>query len=160
LKTIEGGDCLITVETQIEIAAPIDRCFQLATDIDLHTQTVWKHTQERAIAGVMTGQIGHNQTVTFQARHFWIRQTLTSKITEYETPRLFVDEMQKGAFKSLRHIHQFEERNGKTIMKDILIIEAPLGFVGWIVERLILKRYMKRFIEDRNKELKKIAERF
>lgn len=43
-------------------------------------------------------------------------------------------------------------------MTDTLQFEAPFGFIGWVVERLVLRYYMKRFIEYRNKELKKIAE--
>jgi len=29
-------------------------------------------------------------------------------------------------------------------MKDTLYFEAPLGFIGWMVERLVLKAYMRR----------------
>lgn len=149
---------MVIVQTSIEIAAPIDVCFNMARDIELHTKTVWKHTREKAIRGVTTGPIGAGQTVTFEATHFGVRQTLTSKITEYREPYLFVDEMQKGAFKSLRHIHEFEQHGLITIMKDTLHFEAPFGVIGWIVERAVLKSYMKRFLEHRNRELKKIAE--
>ncbi|MFC5472303.1 SRPBCC family protein [Cohnella suwonensis] len=149
---------MITVQTHIEISASIQICFDLARDIDVHTATVWKHTKERAISGVTSGPIGLGEMVTFEATHFRVRQKLTSKITEYDAPYLFVDEMQKGAFKSLRHVHEFVSLEGKTLMRDSLHFEAPLGFVGWIVERAILKNYMRRFLEDRNKELKRLAE--
>ncbi|MGO4374863.1 cell division protein, partial [Paenibacillus sp. MCAF20] len=144
--------------TQTEIDAPLAFCFDLARDIEIHTQTVWKHTNERAIDGRINGLIGMGETVTFQAIHFMIRQRLTSKITEYHRPYLFTDEMLKGAFKSMKHKHEFEKRNGKTVMRDTLIFEAPLGIVGRVVERLILKRYMKSFLEYRNRKLKLIAE--
>jgi ligand-binding SRPBCC domain-containing protein len=149
---------MITIQTQIEISAPINLCFDLARDIDIHTQSVWKQTKERAIGGITAGPIGYDQTVIFQATHFLVRQTLTSKITEYEEPIMFVDEMQKGAFKTLKHIHEFKEIQGKTLMIDTLHFEAPFGLLGKIVEKLILKNYMKRFIEHRNDQLKKIAE--
>ncbi|WP_372238969.1 cell division protein [Paenibacillus sp. FSL A5-0031] len=149
---------LVTVKTEVLINAPIHHCFDLARNIDVHTQTVWKHTKERAIAGTIEGMINKGETVTFQATHFLIRQKLTSKITEYERPYLFVDEMSKGAFKSLRHEHIFEEHDGMTLMKDILVFEAPFGLIGWITERLILKRYMKSFLEHRNNQLKIRAE--
>ncbi|MDQ6418006.1 SRPBCC family protein [Paenibacillus sp. LHD-117] len=149
---------MITVRTQIEISAPIRLCFDLARDIDVHTKTVWKHTKERAVGGITSGPIGFGQTVTFQATHFLVRQKLTSKITEYEEPFMFIDEMQKGAFKKLKHIHDFRETQGKTIMTDTLHFEAPLGLLGLIVEKNILKKYMQKFIEHRNIQLKKIAE--
>jgi ligand-binding SRPBCC domain-containing protein len=153
-----GCDEMIVVITKIEIAAPIETCYRMARDIDVHTQTVWKHTREQAIDGVTSGTIGEGQTVTFEATHFGIRQQLTSLITEFKEPYLFVDEMQRGAFKSLKHIHEFKEYKGYTIMKDTLNFEAPYGLIGWIVERLILKNYMRKFLEHRNTELKKMAE--
>ncbi|WEK56014.1 MAG: SRPBCC family protein [Candidatus Cohnella colombiensis] len=145
---------MITVQTEIEISAPIQLCFDMARDIDMHTKTVWKHTRERAILGVTSGPIGAGDTVTFQATHFLVRQKLTSKITEFDEPFRFVDEMQRGAFKSLRHIHDFKQIGDQTIMTDTLYFEAPMGFIGKVVERLILKHYMKRFLEHRNRELK------
>lgn len=87
---------MIEVTTVTRIHAPIERCFDIARDIDVHTRTVWKHTQERAIAGVTSGMIGPGDTVTFEAVHFGVRQTLTSRITAYDRPYLFVDQMERG----------------------------------------------------------------
>ncbi len=59
------------------IAAPIERCFDLARSIDLHmASTNW--SGERAIAGVTTGLIGAWQEVTWQGRHFGFTLTHTS----------------------------------------------------------------------------------
>ncbi|MNG19173.1 hypothetical protein D3C84_1033050 [compost metagenome] len=124
----------------------------------MHTETVWKHTKERAIAGVTSGPIGFGETVTFEATHFLIRQKLTSRIVAYEEPTLFIDEMQQGAFKQLKHIHAFRAAGEKTVMTDILHLSAPLGPFGWIAERLVLQHYMKRFLIDRNERLKQLAE--
>jgi ligand-binding SRPBCC domain-containing protein len=140
------------------IKAPIVRCFDLARDIDVHTRTVWKHTREQAVAGVTTGCIGSGELVTFEATHFGIRQRLTSKITDFNAPYLFVDETQKGAFKSLRHVHTFETHGEGTLMTDTLRFEAPLGWLGWIAERLVLKAYMTHFLDHRNEQLKQLAE--
>ncbi len=49
---------MVEVTTSIVIMAPIERCFDLARDIDIHTKTVWKHTREKAVAGVTTGRTG------------------------------------------------------------------------------------------------------
>jgi hypothetical protein len=56
---------VVIVTTQIEIAAPIQLCFDLARDIEIHTRTVWKHTKEQAVGGVTSGPIGMGETVTF-----------------------------------------------------------------------------------------------
>lgn len=159
-KNNKGGEYRGSCKDKYRNLAPIELCFNLARDIDLHTKTVWKHTKERAVEGIVSGPIGPGQTVTFEATHFFIKQRLTSKITDYEEPYIFVDEMQKGTFKSLKHVHEFEDVEGKTKMVDTLYFEAPLGWLGEIVEKLILKKYMLKFLEHRNQELKEYAEQY
>jgi len=46
-----------------EVRAPVDRCFDLARDIDLHRRSM-DASQERAVAGVTSGPIGPGQEVT------------------------------------------------------------------------------------------------
>ena len=99
-----------TIQLETIIDAPIELCFDLSTSIDLHKLSTGK-TNEQAIAGRTSGLIQLNETVTWQATHFGIRQKLTSKITAYERPFHFRDEMLKGTFKSICHDHYFEYRN-------------------------------------------------
>ncbi|WP_409340771.1 SRPBCC family protein [Paenibacillus sp. MBLB4367] len=149
---------IVTVETLVK--APLEVCFDLARDIGVHTQTVWKHTKEKAIAGRTSGLIALGETVTFEATHFGIRQTLTSKIVEFDYPVLFTDEMQTGAFARLRHTHYFRgEGTNRTVMKDVLAFSSPYGVIGKTFDVLVLERYMRRFIVSRNEKLKELAER-
>jgi ligand-binding SRPBCC domain-containing protein len=64
----------------------------MARDIGLHVHSM-ADSQERAIAGVTSGCIGLGQEVTWEARHFGIRQRLTSRITQFDRPRHFRDTM-------------------------------------------------------------------
>ena len=139
-------------EGRYEIRAPIRRCFDLSLSIDFHVQA-FAHTGERAVDGVTSGLIGPGETVTWEARHFGVRQRLTSKITMYDAPHHFRDSMVRGAFKRLDHDHWFTEENGITIMRDVFDFDAPLGPLGRIAEVLFLTRYMRRLIETRNRVL-------
>lgn len=145
----------ITIST--EINAPIQRCFDLARSIDLHQYTSAR-TGEKAIAGKTKGLINKGETVTWKAKHFGIVQTLTSEISEMNPPFMFEDRMLKGAFKKIQHQHLFEEKDGKTIMVDVFEFESPLGILGKVFNRLILTDYMNRFLEERNQQIKKVAE--
>ena len=71
----------------------------------------------------------------------------------------FVDEMEEGKFKSFRHEHVFEEQNGITIMKDHLQYETPFGIFGKVFDSLFLKKRLIRFLLERNKILKEVAEK-
>lgn len=146
------------IELLTEINAPIEKVFELARSIDLH-MTSTKQTGEQAIAGKTGGLIELGETVTWRAKHFGIRQTLTSKITDFNQPYLFVDEMAQGAFKSFRHEHHFIKTDGYTVMRDVFTFESPLGVLGKVFNCLILSRYMIKLLKTRNQVIKQVAEK-
>ena len=140
------------------IKSPMEVCFDLARNVDIHTKTT-AETKERAVAGVTQGLLEKGDTVTWEATHFGIRQRLTAKITYMERPNEFVDTMLDGAFNSFTHTHRFVEENGVTLMVDIFEYKSPFGLIGIIADKLFLERYLTRFIVNRAKELKRIAEK-
>jgi ligand-binding SRPBCC domain-containing protein len=145
------------IELTTNIHAPITRCFDLARSIDLHRLST-KGTNEKAIAGVISGLIGEGQQVTWKARHFGITQTLTSKITLFEYPYHFRDEMINGAFKMIKHDHLFEESGVKTVMRDKFQFESPGGILGSIFNKLVLEKYLRNLLVIRNQIIKEVAE--
>ncbi len=147
---------VIKLETLIR--APIERCFDLSRDIDLHMRSTG-HTRELAVAGVTTGLIGPGEEVTWQATHFGVRQRLTSRITVYNRPFHFRDSQVRGVFKRFDHDHVFEQGpNGLTMMRDLFDYESPLGWLGVIADRLFLEKYMKSLLKRRNALIKEAAE--
>lgn len=146
------------IRLQTRIAAPPDRCFDLARDVDLHQQSV-AASRERAIAGVTSGKLGLGESVTWQATHFGLTLRLSSMITEFDPPRRFVDEMVKGPFRRLHHIHEFHPALGGTQMIDVFDYRSPLGILGVIADVLVLRRYLRRLLQQRNAFLKQVAER-
>jgi ligand-binding SRPBCC domain-containing protein len=117
-----------------------------------------KQTGEKAIAGRTSGLIALGETVTWRAKHLGVWQSLTSKITEFEYPNYFTDEMVEGAFKSIRHEHLFYAVNNQTVMKDIFAFESPYGMLGELFNFLFLGWYMQRLLKKRNRVIKKVAE--
>lgn len=148
---------MIRIELHTSILAPITRCFDLSRSIDLHLLST-NHTNEKAVAGITSGLIGINESVTWEAKHFGVVQRMTTKIPALERPNFFISEMEKGAFKSFRHVHQFKEVGGNTVMIDHLEFSSPFGLIGSIADGLVLRRYMINLIRKRNETIKKFAE--
>lgn len=146
-----------TIHLETRINAPIENCFRLALSIDLHQASMF-NTNEKAIAGVTSGIIKFNETVTWRAKHFGIYFTMTSKITELTKNKSFTDEMVKGPFKKLHHQHLFHEDKNTTIMVDVFNYQAPFGLIGKVFEKLVLTSYLTRFLITRNSYLKQAAE--
>ena len=139
------------------IKAPRERCFLLSLNVDLH-QISTKETNERAIAGVTSGVMKLNDVVTWRAKHFGIYQNQTTKISSYDYPSYFVSELVKGIFKRMHHQHLFQYNGDETTMTDIFVFEAPLGILGRLFSRLVLKKYMTGFLLRRNETIKQFAE--
>ncbi len=142
---------------QTKINSTIETCFDLSRSIDLHKIST-AHTNEKAIEGKVNGLISLDEFVTWQAKHFGVTQKLTSKITAFDRPHHFRDEQQKGPFKYIIHDHYFEIDNDHVIMKDVFNFQSPFGYIGKLVDKIVLANYLKKLLIKRNNTIKEYAE--
>ncbi|MFH6963345.1 cell division protein [Flavobacterium plurextorum] len=149
---------MATINLTTKIKAPKQIVFNASRNIDIHQQSA-SPSKEKAIAGVTSGLINLNETVTWRGRHFGFYLTHKSRITAMNLYDYFVDEMEKGKFKSFKHEHFFEQENGITIMKDKLQYETPFGILGKLFDVLLLKKHLTNFLLERNKVLKEVSEK-
>ncbi|WP_272973536.1 SRPBCC family protein [Croceibacter atlanticus] len=145
------------INLHTEIKAEKEVVFDLSRSIDLHKIST-EQTSEEAIAGKTSGLIGLHESVTWRAKHFGVYQNLTSKITKFDRPNYFVDEMVKGAFKGFVHEHHFSKIHSGTLMVDVFEYTSPLGILGNLADTLFLKNYMTALLTERNRVLKEFAE--
>ena len=150
---------MTTIYLETKIKAPKKIVFDASRDIDIHQKSASK-TSEKAIAGITSGLINLNETVTWRGKHFGFYLTHKSRITAMNFYGYFVDEMEKGKFKYFKHEHFFEEQNGITIMKDKLQYETPFGIFGELFDILFLEKHLTQFLLERNKTLKEVSEKF
>lgn len=146
---------LIVLKTYIQAERSI--VFDLSRSIDLHKIST-QQTNEEAISGITSGLIGMNESVTWRAKHLGFYQELTSKITAFNSPYSFTDEMVSGAFKQFKHEHIFEEHEQGTLMVDRFDYTSPLGILGKIADSIFLKKYMTNLLITRNESVKEFAE--
>ena len=148
---------MTTITLTTTIKAPIQVVFDLSRNIDTHQQSVSK-TQEKAIAGRCSGLIQKGETVTWRGKHFGFYLQHQSVISALDFPTYFVDEQLKGHFKTFKHQHFFEEKDGLTIMKDVMDYETPFGIFGRLFDIFLLKNHLTQFLILRNAVLKQEAE--
>ena len=151
---------MITLDEITVIAAPIQRVFDLARSVEVHLVGN-THYGEQAVAleGSTSGLLNLGDAVTWRARHFFIRQRLTSRITAFDPPVYFQDTMLRGAFRSMQHDHYFRKlSDGRCEMRDVFRFAAPIPVLGRMVEALVLRRYMQSLLHERNTVIQQIAE--
>lgn len=139
------------------IAAPVEVVFDLSRNISVHAEADKAHNL-RAIAGVTSGLINLNETVTWEAKHFGFRLNHTSKIIAMNRPHSFADEMVKGMFHHWHHLHKFETLEDGTKMIDLVDYASPLWILGKIVDAVYLKNYMTKMLCEHNEHIKNVAE--
>jgi len=149
---------MTTIKITTHYFAPIEKVFDTNRNIDIHQQTASK-TKEIAIAGITSGLINKNDTVTWKGKHFGVYITHQSLIPAMIFPTYFVDEQLKGKFKSFKHQHFFEQKENYVEVKDLLEYETPYGIFGKLFDKLFLKKHLTNFIIHRNAILKDLAEK-
>lgn len=145
------------IQLTTRIAAPPERVFDLCRSIDVHLASA-AETEERAVAGITSGLIGPGEEVVWEALHFGVRQRMSVAITGFERPLRFQDSMTGGAFRRMVHDHEFHPEAGGTRMEDRFEFQSPLGPLGALVDRFVLTRYLRGFLERRNARIKELAE--
>jgi ligand-binding SRPBCC domain-containing protein len=145
---------LARIALETFIAAPPERCFDLARSVELHLASTAR-TDERVVAGRREGLFELGDEVTWEARHFLRRRRLTVRITALDRPRSFRDEAVGGALRHMRHDHVFEAVDSGTLMRDDFEFSCGVR----LVDELVLWRHLARLLRARNACLRDAAER-
>lgn len=145
------------LEVQTLIAAPRALCFDLARNVEFHAQSL-AYTGERVVVRPVHPLLRLGDEVEFEGRHLGVRQRLRARITELTAPAYFRDVMVRGAFRAFTHDHIFREVASGTLMIDHLRFTAPGGVLSGLIERHLLRPYLRGLIEQRGAEIKKAAE--
>lgn len=86
---------------------------------------------------------------------FGIKMRWVTEITQVEEKRYFVDEQRSGPYSMWHHQHILEEVEGGVLMKDIVSYKPPMGFLGAIANRVMIRRQLEAIFDYRTKALEK-----
>jgi hypothetical protein len=147
---------VVEVVTLIGAERPV--VFDLELDVDVHAASV-PGSDETATTSTGRRRLQLDDEVTFRARHLGVHWHLTSRVTEYDRPRRFVDEQTRGPFCTLRHEHVFDSLAGhRTRMTDRVSFTVPGGPAGRACARLLLAPYLRRLLRRRAHHVGRLAE--
>jgi ligand-binding SRPBCC domain-containing protein len=145
---------MFTISDSIHINAPIERCFQLSTNIALVGRTLGM----RPIEGKTDGMIGEGDRLVWAGWKFGFPQMHESLVTGYERPVFFQDTMGRGRFRRFQHDHYLIEIDGHTLLNDKLRFTLSFGWPGKVVARYVAVPYLCRLLRRRMLLLKRVAE--
>jgi ligand-binding SRPBCC domain-containing protein len=74
-------------------------------------------------------------------------------IEEWNPPKQFVDNEEKGPYKLWHHTHRFWEENGGTWIEDTVRYALPFGLIGRIVNRVMVSRDVDTIFDYRERRV-------
>lgn len=76
-----------------------------------------------------------------------------TEITHVEENKFFVDEQRVGPYKIWHHQHHFKAIEGGVEMTDVIDYVIPLGFIGRMVEPILVRSKIKEIFDYREKKM-------
>jgi len=144
-----------TLRDEIEVHAPIERCFLLSTSVEL----VQRELGMRPVRGRTTGLVTAGDTVLWQGWQLGLPQFHESLIDAFTPPVFFRDRMIAGRFAAFEHDHKFAVlENGTVLLSDELRFSMPLGILGELAGQTILVPHIRALMKRRFAMLKRLAE--
>lgn len=141
-----------------KIKAPAELCFDLSRSVETHCSSMTS-ANERAVAGKTSGLLSEKEWVTWRGRHLGIVILHTSIISAMNRPQYFEDRMTKGVFKTMVHKHYFAAHDTTCLMIDDFCYTLPLWLTGTLIDRKVVRPYLRRLLTERNRHIKAVAER-
>ncbi len=80
-------------------------------------------------------------------------------IREWDPPHRFVDEQLRGPYALWHHTHTFEpapDGDGGTLMRDVVRYALPLGPLGELARRLVVRRDLEAIFDYRAERIREL----
>jgi len=99
------------------------------------------------------GQMREGALIDYKLRVHGVPIRWQSRISQWQPPYKFVDEQVRGPYRFWHHEHIFTERDGGTLVEDI-VDYAPLG--GALAQWLLVGRDLRRIFAFRRTKLAEV----
>ena len=145
-----GG--LFTMETRQWFPRPVEHVFPFFADAG-NLERITPPWLRFEILPPRPLEIRKGTMIDYRIRLHGLPLRWQSEITVWDPPRRFVDEQRRGPYRVWIHEHEFTERDGGTEVRDFVRYAAP---GGWPVDRLIVRRDLRRIFAYRAATLHEI----
>lgn len=94
-------------------------------------------------------ELGPGALIEYRLSLFGVPFGWRTIIEAYEPGRRFVDVQLAGPYRRWRHVHEFEDARGGTLMRDRVEYELPLGPLGRLAHALLVRRQLRAIFDFR-----------
>lgn len=133
-----------------EIDRPLDEVFAFFS----HAENLEQLTPEYLKFKILTPlpiEMKTGALIDYQIKLYGVPLNWKTEITKWDPPSGFVDSQLKGPYSVWIHEHKFEERDGKTIMTDIVDYDIPAGIFKSLVNKVFVSKQIQSIFDYRRK---------
>ena len=94
--------------------------------------------------------------IDYSLRLYGVSLKWKTRIDAFEPESRFVDNQLKGPYRYWHHLHEFEEIEQGTRMRDVVNYELPFGPLGTVVRALFVRRSLERVFGYRHRAVTEI----
>lgn len=146
---------LFILRDEVLVNAPLERCFQLSTSIEI----VRCELRLDPVQGRTSGFVQAGDTVLWRGIKFGLPQFHHSIIEQFRPPNFFRDRMIAGRFRSFEHDHAFEVLpEGRVRMRDEIRFMMRWGPLGRLIGHVLIAPHISKLLPRRFALLKRICE--
>lgn len=148
-----------------------DFILERKTRVNADMQSVWQFFSNPRNLAVITpssmkftvltaelkDEIYSGMLIKYKVSPLWnIPLKWVTKITDVNKTSFFADEQESGPYAYWRHEHSFKEEGDKILMTDKVMYTLPLGFIGRMVNGLVVRNKLKYIFDYRTEIIMKI----
>jgi len=94
--------------------------------------------------------------IDYSLRLYGVSLNWRTRIEAFEPESRFVDTQLKGPYRHWYHLHEFEEVEQGTRMRDVVDYELPFGPLGTVARALFVRRSLERIFGYRRRAVTEI----
>ncbi len=144
-----------TLRCEDWLPTPLDEVFEFFADA-YNLERITPPFLRFAVVGVSDRRVRRGTTIDYKLRLHGVPFRWRTRIDEWQPGVCFVDRQIKGPYRLWHHTHEFEARDGGTIVRDIVRYDLPLGLLGRAVAGGLVRRDVDeifRYRRDRTRAI-------
>jgi ligand-binding SRPBCC domain-containing protein len=95
-------------------------------------------------------------TLDYRVRMLGLPGRWRSLITDYDPPYAFRDVQVRGPYRRWEHHHRFLPARAGTLVEDFVVYEPPLGPLGAVLDRLMIRGQLRALFDYRRRRLNEL----
>lgn len=108
------------------------------------------------IVGPREGALGAGSRLEYRIRWTFLRLRWVTRITRWAPEFEFEDVQEEGPYRFWIHTHRFEPHTRGTLMHDRVKYELPLGPLGLLAHRVLVRRQLEAIFDFRRRAIEEI----